>query len=1013
MIETFTIIIICIFIYISRAAKPTQEAFCDLFSPGEVYRQASDPPWTPGIWRRHSDGWSDSEEGDTSEEAIKRFNVAMETLSKANPEYKVKPLTFQLKGNWDKASTKEQEECIDRATDACHLVCHAIAPDDGKKLFQALQRQREDTTEDSLPGDLLAMITAYKNAPTRNLKTQILSIYAYRYPNEKLKRLHEPFERLSDRQIKRAREHAHNIGPGLPVEKKFSNRVRIDMTKLDHFLTFVNRPYFYQDVAYGNRMLKLDSGERLSMPNIIRTVTRSTMIAQYLGYCKEDNFEPLSRATLYRVLEVREASQRKSLQGLDNTAADGAEGFQRLVTIVDELEQNFGADKLWCNDIRTRLKNGKRYLKTNYRVHCRDDSSLCPDHCRRYALSDPDNSDFQDSCSHNHFAKCSDCESLNGAIQSLEEMIIALAKNMYSTEQCDDFLYDLHQAKELIFTWKAHILRSENQEEGKQSALASLKDDSIVIVMDWAMKFVEMRHREKQREWFAKRGMNWHVSSVLSKNSEGSIEVSYFAHLFNSCSQDWYSVTSIVEQLLTTIRRVKPHVTTVCLRSDEAGCYHNSQLLAAVRDVGERVGISVARYDFSEPQFGKDICDRIVCPMKGAIRRYCNEGHDILSAKDMYSALKERQVDGSTAAVCETNETLKDLEIKKIQGISAFHNFSYEANGLRLWKAFGVGPGKLIPWKNIYRHNQSDTNLKICEGYGFFPSSSRTVKKNSRISLPSESSDPNSGVSLFECPDVSCSQAFTDIESAELHECLERHSNKKQEEVKEKKQESIYDALRRDWVEQFSSLTVTDDAPREIAGARVCAEHMDSVLLPSGWALQKVRGGASRFTEKVRRYLSRKYDVGERTGRKADPEQVAQDMRTARDESGNRIFEREEWLTKSQIQGFFSRLTSSRRKLVCDTNLQESQDEEWDKADELHEEIVQDVIQAICTDHPIMYDIYDLCEYSRQGILKTFNVKMLQTICKHFELPFTRKSLKADLIENITAMVAECSCSSM
>ena len=182
------------------------------------------------------------------------------------------------------------------------------------------------------------------------------------------------------------------------------------------------------------------------------------------------------------------------------------------------------------------------------------------------------------------------------------------------------------------------------------------------------MKFVQMRHREKQKEWFAKRGMNWHVSSVLSKNPEGTIEVSYFAHLFNSCSQDWYSVSSILEQLLTrltTIRSMKPHVTRAYLRSDEAGCYHNSQLLAAVRDVGKRVGISIARYDFSEPQFGKDICDRILCPMKGAMRRYCNEGHDIFSAQDVYSALKERQVSGSTAAVCEIDETVKDLEIKK------------------------------------------------------------------------------------------------------------------------------------------------------------------------------------------------------------------------------------------------------------------------------------------------------------------------------------------------------------
>ena len=66
------------------------------------------------------------------------------------------------------------------------------------------------------------------------------------------------------------------------------------------------------------------------MLNVVRTVPRSTMIDQYLEYCKEKCHEPLSRSTLFKVLEVRGASQRKSLQGLDNTAADGAAGFQRL-----------------------------------------------------------------------------------------------------------------------------------------------------------------------------------------------------------------------------------------------------------------------------------------------------------------------------------------------------------------------------------------------------------------------------------------------------------------------------------------------------------------------------------------------------------------------------------------------------------------------------------------------------------------------------------------------------------
>ena len=104
------------------------------------------------------------------------------------------------------------------------------------------------------------------------------------------------------------------------------------------------------------------------MPNVVRTVTRSTMFEQYLEYCKEQCYEPLSRSTLFKILEVRETSQRKSLQGLDNTAADGVVGFQTLKKLVETLEKG-GMEKQWCLDVR-KLRDAKRYLKTDFRVHC-------------------------------------------------------------------------------------------------------------------------------------------------------------------------------------------------------------------------------------------------------------------------------------------------------------------------------------------------------------------------------------------------------------------------------------------------------------------------------------------------------------------------------------------------------------------------------------------------------------------------------------------------------------------
>ena len=81
---------------------------------------------------------------------------------------------------------------------------------------------------------------------------------------------------------------------------------------------------------------------------------------------------------------------------------------------------------------------------------------------------------------------------------------------MYSKEYQEDLLYDFEQARTDILQWKAHILRSVNQDKAKQDVMRNLNRDesSALVVMDWAMKFLQVKYREKQSDWFAKRGIS-------------------------------------------------------------------------------------------------------------------------------------------------------------------------------------------------------------------------------------------------------------------------------------------------------------------------------------------------------------------------------------------------------------------------------------------------------------------------------------------------------------------------
>ena len=155
------------------------------------------------------------------------------------------PLRFQLDVPWGNATPEAKLQCVQKASEDCRLVCNMIASECGAELYIVITSQ--SGIEPS--SDLEVLMMAYKKAKTSSLRTQILSLYAFRYPIPVLMKLHEPYEKLTRYQVKRARKHAKIHGPGTVPEKELNHCVRLDVAKADHFLEFANRPYFYQDVA--------------------------------------------------------------------------------------------------------------------------------------------------------------------------------------------------------------------------------------------------------------------------------------------------------------------------------------------------------------------------------------------------------------------------------------------------------------------------------------------------------------------------------------------------------------------------------------------------------------------------------------------------------------------------------------------------------------------------------------------------------------------------------------------
>ena len=170
--------------------------------------------------------------------------------------------------------------------------------------------------------------------------------------------------------------------------------------------------------------------------------------------------------------------------------------MERIVNDLKEKE----TDRDCCIGAQRRLQEGKRYLKTDYRVHCTDESSPRKDYCRKFPLSDPVEKDFKEKCDHGHHLRCNMCGDLKDVMNVVKQQILESSDSSYSKEYQEDLLYDFEQARTNILQSKAHILRSANQDKAKQDIITNLNESSALVVMDWVMKFLQMKYREKQSD---------------------------------------------------------------------------------------------------------------------------------------------------------------------------------------------------------------------------------------------------------------------------------------------------------------------------------------------------------------------------------------------------------------------------------------------------------------------------------------------------------------------------------
>lgn len=112
-------------------------------------------------------------------------------------------------------------------------------------------------------------------------------------------------------------------------------------------------------------------------------------------------------------------------------------------------------------------------------------------------------------CNHAHTDRCSQCEALDELLDSIEKVVQGASFSL--PEERDEALYIFQHVRQAIILWKCHQIRTVRQDQARLEVLDRLDDKTCLITNDWAMKFLPQHFRETQSDWFAKRGMSWHI----------------------------------------------------------------------------------------------------------------------------------------------------------------------------------------------------------------------------------------------------------------------------------------------------------------------------------------------------------------------------------------------------------------------------------------------------------------------------------------------------------------------
>ena len=155
---------------------------------------------------------------------------------------------------------------------------------------------------------------------------------------------------------------------------------------------------------------------------------------------------------------------------------------------------------------------------------------------------------------------------------------------------------------------------------------------------------------------------------------------------------------------------------------------------------------------------------------------------------------------------------------------------------MRIWRAYGIGQGKLIPYQDLIVKPQGPTGLVVNEIF--------LLLKAARLYKSTINSDGEKSNGLFACSEPGYNMVFKKCSEPESHLNIGEHCYIR------RNFDKAYDRLKRDWAEKFLSVDRedSDSAPLDLVVKNSTNAEQEVLAV-------RLRSETVRFTCQVKQYL--------------------------------------------------------------------------------------------------------------------------------------------------------------